>query len=91
MIKNYFCLNKGNRQMLQNIIYSIVFQGEGNHDCQNANHTESVWRNQIAWPWHMPDFKSAQAYGKSRGDPRYPDRIEKIDQSGFAFGYSLML
>lgn len=42
MIKNHFCLNKGNRQMLQNIVYSIVFQGEGNHDCQNANHTESV-------------------------------------------------
>lgn len=42
MIKNHFCLYKGNRQMLHNIIYSFVFQGEGNHDCQNANHTESV-------------------------------------------------
>ena len=42
MIKKPLCLNKGIRQMLHNIIYSIVFQGEGNHDCQNANHTESV-------------------------------------------------
>ena len=39
MIKNHFCPNKGNRQMLHNIIYSIVFHGEGNHDRQNANHS----------------------------------------------------
>ncbi len=39
MIKNHFCPIKGDRQMLHSIIYSIVFQGEGNHDCKNANHT----------------------------------------------------
>ena len=39
MIKKPLCLNKGIRQMLHNIICSIVFHGEGNHDCQNANHS----------------------------------------------------
>ena len=39
MIKKPLYLNKGSRQMLHNIIYSIVFHGEGNHDRQNANHS----------------------------------------------------
>ena len=39
MIKKPLYLNKGSRQMLHNIICSIVFHGEGNHDCQNANHS----------------------------------------------------
>ncbi len=39
MIKKPLYLNKGSRQMLHNIICSIVFHGEGNHDRQNANHS----------------------------------------------------
>ena len=39
MINSLLYLNIGNRHMLHIINYSIVFQGEGNHDSQNANHT----------------------------------------------------
>ena len=39
MIKKTLYPNKGSRQILHNIICSVVFHGEGNHDRQNANHS----------------------------------------------------